>query len=141
MSDRMAVYPLQNETHVDVGSTPSQVTIDTGKFQVVESTTQDNPVVIQSQQITILTAGIQGPPGVQGPAGGEEAVPYAERVDFVGATIIYRGEATVGTLDSAPLWRVRRITLNSEGDATTEWADGNSNFDNIWDNRASLSYS
>lgn len=61
----------------------------------------------------------------------------ALRVDE-GATYMYVGEAEPGTATSAASWRVKRMTI---ADATIVWADGNSNFDNIWDNRASLTYS
>lgn len=71
----------------------------------------------------------------------ENELAQATRVDFVSDTVLYRGEADPGTATSSAFWRIRRITLNSEGDAITEWADGNANYDNVWDNRASLSYS
>lgn len=73
-------------------------------------------------------------------ATGDE-VDYATRVDFDGETIIYRGEAVPGSAESSAVWRIRRITLNAEGDATTEYAEGDAQFDNIWNDRASLSYS
>lgn len=55
-------------------------------------------------------------------------------------TQVYIGEAQAGEATSAASWRVKNINFNSEGDATTTWADGDTNFDNIWDNRASLTY-
>ena len=54
---------------------------------------------------------------------------------------IYRGTANPGTLTSAASWRIERITIATDGDVTIVHADGNDNFDNIWDNRAGLSYS
>ena len=68
---------------------------------------------------------------------------YAQQVDFVTSTLIYRAEADPGTATSAAAWRIRRIIIDnaSKGDVSTTWADGNANFDNIWDNRAILSYS
>ena len=66
---------------------------------------------------------------------------YATRTDFVSATLAYVGEALPGTLDSAPSWRIKRLTLGLDDDVTTEWADGNANFDNVWNNRAALAYS
>ncbi len=64
---------------------------------------------------------------------------YAVRLDEASATITYVGEAQAGSLTSAASWRVKRISTAS-GTVIT-WADGNTNFDNVWDNRASLSYS
>lgn len=61
----------------------------------------------------------------------------------VGVGTTYQGWAEPGTLTSAALWRVRRIiqTGASDSDYSITFADGNRNFDNIWDNRAALSYS
>ena len=39
---------------------------------------------------------------------------------------------------SNPVWRIKRISTSSG--VIVEWADGNVNFDNVWDDRASLSY-
>lgn len=65
------------------------------------------------------------------------------RTDTDGATpeTIYRGFALPGTLTNAPSWRMQRITIQADGDVSIVFADGNDNYDNIWDNRASLSYS
>jgi len=41
---------------------------------------------------------------------------------------------------SAAIWQVRKEFTNSDGDDEFAWADGNPNYDNIWDNRASLTY-
>ena len=56
-------------------------------------------------------------------------------------TYAYLGQALPGALTSAPAWRIQKLVFNSGGDVTCTWADGNSNFDNVWDNRASLAYS
>ncbi len=70
----------------------------------------------------------------------EEDTMYAKQIDFVGETVIYKGEAVPGSLTSASVWRVRKLTLTGDDVAET-WADGDSNFDNVWDDRVSLSYS
>ncbi len=73
-------------------------------------------------------------------AGGDVAeTPRAKRVDFVGDTLIYLGEADPGTAESAASWRIKKI--DTTGDIFILWADGNNNYDNVWDNRLSLSYS
>ena len=66
--------------------------------------------------------------------------PMAVRVDDVSASVTYVGEALVGTADSAATWRIKRITITSTI-TDIKWADGNQFFDNIWDNRTSLTYS
>lgn len=64
---------------------------------------------------------------------------YAKRMDEASDTVTYYGEALPGTADSAANWRIYKQTIT--GAVTdTKWADGDSNFDNIWDDRASLSY-
>ena len=63
----------------------------------------------------------------------------ALRLDVVD-TVSYLGEATSGTATSSATWRIRRIT-EVDSDVTIEYADGNPAFDNVWDNRSSLSYS
>ena len=69
-------------------------------------------------------------------------MPYATRVDFVGDSIIYRGEAEPGAAENAPAWRVARITLGAaDGDVTTEWAGGSAAFVHAWAQRAALAYS
>lgn len=62
---------------------------------------------------------------------------YAARVDE-GATYTYIGEAEVGASVASAVWRIKRMT---NSDYTLLWADGDAAFDNIWNNRASLSYS
>lgn len=72
--------------------------------------------------------------------GGASASTYATRVDEASATVTYVGEAQPGVAAASALWRIKRITVS--GVVTLiEWADGNSDFDNVWNNRASLSYS
>jgi hypothetical protein len=70
----------------------------------------------------------------------DPVTPYSVLVDEASSTITYVGEATPGTATSAATWKVKRInsaTLLAE----ILFADGDSNYDNIWDNRAALSYS
>ena len=54
------------------------------------------------------------------------------------ATYNYTGLAAPGSLTSDPVWLVFR-TETATGDI--DHADGNHDYDNIWDNYASLSYS
>ena len=62
------------------------------------------------------------------------------RVDTVSDVLLYVGKAIPGTATSVALWRIQEITV--VGDETVIlWADGNTDFDNEWDDRASLAYS
>jgi len=65
------------------------------------------------------------------------STPYTFRTQTVGG-FIYYGVAAVGSVTSGSVWRVFRET---ESDGTILYADGDANFDNIWDNRTSLTYS
>lgn len=71
------------------------------------------------------------------------ATQYALRYDQDAdpPTLAYLGEADPGTATSSAAWRIKKLTFGGDGDVTTEWADGDSSFNNVWDNRASLSYS
>jgi len=55
------------------------------------------------------------------------------------AGVIYRGYAEIGTDPKVALWAIERIS-SSKGLETHKWADGNKNFDNIWDKREELIY-
>ena len=60
--------------------------------------------------------------------------------DDAGSGIAYVSEAEPGVATSAAEWRLKRTTTTGL-DILTEWADGNANFDNVHDDRASKSYS
>jgi len=64
---------------------------------------------------------------------------YQTRLDEASATITYVGSAEMASSTSASAWRIKR--LDSTSGLVILWADGNADFDNVWDNRASLSYS
>lgn len=114
---------------------------DTDDMQIVQ---QDKLQTLERDNCTSLAyvaePGPAGPPGPQGPSGDEE-MPYSERTDFVGETVIYRGYAVPGTLDSAPLWRIKRMDIGVDGDVTTTWANGSADFVHSWASRASYTYS
>jgi hypothetical protein len=54
------------------------------------------------------------------------------------AQYMYTGSADPGSATSSAVWRISRYDFSS---GVTEYADGDQEFDNIWDNRESLSYS
>jgi len=54
------------------------------------------------------------------------------------ATVSYIGEAPTGSSTSASVWRIKRLDTTSG--VELKFADGNIFFDNVWDNRAILSY-
>lgn len=54
--------------------------------------------------------------------------------------VTYVAYAGIGSLESAAVWKIFRLTEIVSG-LKTEYADGNSNYDNIWNDRVSLTYS
>jgi len=60
------------------------------------------------------------------------------QVDSVGNTT-YIGYAITGALTSSAVWAIKRI-IESGGDASINWASSSKDFNNIWDNRLSLTY-
>lgn len=62
---------------------------------------------------------------------------YTTRLDEQ-ATYTYSGKAVPGTPESSALWQIQRyLTVNF---SVGLFADGNANFDNVWDNRNGLTY-
>lgn len=59
-------------------------------------------------------------------------------IDDSGSTYTYFGFAAPGSATSAARWKIKRLTQATN---VFQLADGNDQYDNIWDNRASLSYS
>jgi hypothetical protein len=92
----------------------------------------DVPIYDQAQDKLVMGA----------PAGVADVAPYAVRVDDVGGTpdVSYVGEADPGTTTAAAAWRIKRLTDDGI-DITIDWAAGDAQFDKIWDDRLSLTYS
>ena len=79
-----------------------------------------------------------------GTEGGDTVVQYSKEVDFVDASdLIYVGEALPGSTTASASWRIKKIDLNvgTDSDIGIRYADGDSNFNNVWDNHLSLTYS
>ena len=64
----------------------------------------------------------------------------ALRYDADSATVQYVGEAPISSSESSAVWKIYRMTYSGDS-ITIEWADGDDLFNNVWANRASLSYS
>lgn len=65
----------------------------------------------------------------------------SKMIDWVGDSLVYIGVAPPGTPTNAAGWQIRKITIAIDWDVAVTWADGDALFDNIWDNRGSLTYS
>jgi hypothetical protein len=66
---------------------------------------------------------------------------YATQIDDVSTSgITYIGKALVGTGTASPLWQIQKVNQNGTPITTViTWA-GNAKFNQIWDNRTSLTY-
>ncbi len=62
----------------------------------------------------------------------------AQRIDDQ-TSVIYIGSAPVNSITSDAIWSIKKLSI-SGGSIIITWADGNDLNDNVWDNRASLSY-
>lgn len=64
----------------------------------------------------------------------------ATRVDTASASITYVGESATNVAESAAAWQIKKLeTVGTVLKIT--WADGNDLYDNVWTDRASLTYS
>lgn len=65
----------------------------------------------------------------------DQSINLIDKIDVNANGITYYGSAVAGSATSAALWQIQSSSVS--GVVTTFlWADGNVNFDNIWDNRA-----
>ena len=62
-------------------------------------------------------------------------------IDYDGDNPIYVGEAEPGSSIYEAKWKILKIDYVGNNPISVLFADGNTNFDNVWDDRTSLSYS
>jgi hypothetical protein len=67
-------------------------------------------------------------------------VDYTMILDQTDPNNIYQAWATPGTLTSEAKWKIRRINTTG-GVKTMAYSDGNTNFDNVFENRGILNFS
>lgn len=66
----------------------------------------------------------------------------ALRIEYSGDNPVYIGQALPGSLTSASLWQIRKLTFDGNGNVTViQYANGSPNFNQAWDDRVSLNYS
>ena len=70
-----------------------------------------------------------------------EAPALLKRMDYNASNLpLYIGWAVPGTAASAASWQITRMTYSGNNVTLIEFADSDTNFDNIWDSRTSLNY-
>jgi len=141
-----------------ISTTTNIVLVERVATGSVVSSGYDNPtVVVSSENSTLVNQGnmasvirsntdiihvitaIAGPKGAAGI--NEEDMAYSKRIDFITDNELYKGEALVGSLESAPVWRIRKITIAIDSDIAEVWASGTSDFDKVWSDRLTYVYS
>ena len=137
------------------GLAPGKLGFKIGEVLVgLSSGTTDTPETISSTQNKLHTLGYVWNPDtlayevpVQGLTDTElraSAVPtstaeYATQLDDNGAGTTYVGTALPGSSTAAAVWKIKRLAA-SGADLSITFADGDADFDNVWDNRAALAY-
>ncbi len=67
---------------------------------------------------------------------------YTTALSYVGENPIFVGDALPGSSKASSVWRIKKLTYDSDNNVTDiQWANGSNAFSFIWDDRASLSYS
>ena len=69
--------------------------------------------------------------------------PLAIRAEYSGANLlIYFADALPGTLSSAALWRIRKLSYDGNGNFTMlGWPNADVSFSYVWDDRSTYTYS
>jgi hypothetical protein len=62
------------------------------------------------------------------------------QIDSVSSTVTYVGDALPGSATSSSVWKIIKIETSGANTSVT-YANGSDSFDQIWDNRASYTYS
>lgn len=62
------------------------------------------------------------------------------KVDTSTSGTTYVAQAAIGSATSDAVWQIMRV-VTANGITTLGWADGDSNFNNVYDNRTGLTYS
>ena len=97
-----------------------------------------NAIKTQTDKLTFTADKLKTTGEDAGGVGGGSISEKLLQVDSVGTTT-YLGYADAGTLTSASLWAVKKI-VETAGDVSITWADGNTGFDNVWNDRLILTY-
>jgi len=96
-------------------------------------------VVVVREPAPIDVVEVLLPGAAPSPGPGPAPVQYEHRAELVDADMAYRGEAALGSADSAPAWRISRIDTRT-GEPVVTWASGGQAFDKAWGARHTYEY-
>jgi hypothetical protein len=122
-----AQVSLRNNQDLVSESNPLPVTMAGGGAS--GAATSDNQVTIIAQLDDVLTALNTD----------TEDKRLTVRLDEVSDTLFYVGKALIGKVNSDANWLIIRYTKVGNV-LMSEYANGSENFDQVWNNRASLTY-
>ena len=122
-----AQVTLRNNQDLVSESNPLPVTMAGGGAS--GAATSDNQVTIIAQLDDVLTALNTD----------TEDKRLTVRLDEVSDTLFYVGKALIGKVNSDANWLIIRYTKVGNV-LMSEYANGSENFDQVWNNRASLTY-
>jgi len=66
---------------------------------------------------------------------------YTNTYDYSAGKLIYSGRAAPGASKGSPVWQIKKYLYSGNDLVDIQWCDGDILYDNIWNNRASYSYS
>ena len=130
--NKRTIEPITPVRVIDLSTLATEKTALTGKNILVQvnttvQTNLDVPLSTRASEATLLSLTTE--------------VQFKNKllqVDSVGLTT-YLGYAEPGTVTSDTTWAVKRI-VETGNDVVITWADGDKSFDNIWDDRLTLTY-
>lgn len=75
--------------------------------------------------------------------GGDSSLTYIQALAVISGTskVEYIGLAIPGTAKSVASWQIKKLTYSGNNVTDIQFADGDNNFDNVWNDRSGLSYS
>jgi hypothetical protein len=127
MSFTAAQVTLNNDGIAVDGNNPLPVTLASGGAS--GGATSDNQVAMIAQLDDIITLITND----------QEEKRLTVRLDQVSDTLFYVGKAEIGRLDSGAQWLIIRYTQTGTI-LKSEYANGSEAFDQVWNDRATLTY-
>lgn len=76
----------------------------------------------------------------------DHGVPYTQAFDNTGGSTskltLYVGKAQPGSAKSSAVWQIYKLTYDANDNVTDiQWANGALDFNNVWNDRATFTYS
>ena len=112
---------------------PSKVTVDESLTPAALVVTMpDNSL----RDLGIVT--VDGTVSIQGGLGTDA---YTQAIAYNGNNAQYLGYAAPGSSKASAVWAIKKLTYSGNLVTDIQWAGGAASFTQVWDDRASLSYS